>query len=133
MPGNVQNAVASTVMPKSLATSFARDTLWLQRRNLYVDGRLQTGLQVAAARKRWTIGKLLTQTQIAVLYAFYLARKGPVEAFYFYDFRETSPKYSYDEGGAALTGRYLVRFDMAWSHDWTLSRFATQCALIELA
>ena len=48
---------------------------------------------------------------LAALRTFYDARNGAHEPFYFYDPYETNPKFSYDPTGAAVTGRYTVRFN----------------------
>ena len=121
MPGNVQNAVASTVMPWTLCKSFMREQTWPAAQNEYADGRRQIRKLAGNSRKRWTLSQRLTAAQLATLRTFYLARKGALEAFYFYDVWETSPRFTWDAGGAATDGRYKVRFDGEFSSEWTMS------------
>jgi hypothetical protein len=60
------------------------------------------------------LAKRLTPAQLQTLRNFYAARNGPGEPFYFYDPHETSPKFSCDPTGAAITGRHIVRFNGDW-------------------
>ena len=68
-----------------------------------------------------------------VLRAFYLARDGPMEPFWYYDPWDASPKFSYDPTGASATGRYTVRFDSPWTESTGLARTQVQLELVEVA
>ena len=133
MPGNVANATAATVMPWNLCRGFQRSDTWPAQVNEYVDGRRQIRKLADNSRKRWQFTHRLTAAQLAALRDFWIARKGPLEAFYFYDVYETSPAFDYDSGGAALTGRYKVRFESAFGSDWTMQNFLVGLSLVEIA
>lgn len=133
MPGNVANAVASTVMPWNLCRSFVRVQSWPEQHNDYPDGRRQVRVLAENSRKTWQISQRLSLDALVALRNFWLARKGPTEAFYFYDLYETDPPCTYDEGGAALDGRYKVRFDGGFAAEWSLPRFSTSITLVEVA
>jgi len=70
---------------------------------------------------------------MAELRAFYEARNGPHEAFYFYDPYETFPLFSHDPTGEALQGRYTVRFEGGWSQAMGLGRGDAEIQLVEVA
>jgi len=101
--------------------------------NEYRNGESQRSAQAATSRKKWNLTKRLTPSQLATLRAFYDARNGTHEPFYFYDPYETNPKFSYDPTGVAVTGRYVVRFNTDWSQSVTPGRSDVQIELIELA
>jgi hypothetical protein len=133
MPGNVANAVATTVMPWNLCKAFARVQSWPEVHNDYPDGRRQIRTLAGNSRKSWQLTHRLSAADLDELRTFWLARKGPQEAFYFYDVYETDPPCTYDEGGAALDGRYKVRFEGGFASEWTMARFNTELQLIEVA
>jgi len=133
MPGNVQNASATAVMPASLSRAFAHTREYPVIDNEYRNGESQRSTQASTSRKKWTLSKRLTPAQLQALRNFYEARKGAHEPFYFYDPYETSPKFSYDPTGTAAAGRYTVRFNSEWSQSVTPGRSDVQIELIELA
>lgn len=115
MPGNVANAVVAGVMPESLCYAFEAIREWAVLENLYVDGVSQRAVRTTTSRKAWSITKRLTASELEELRDFFEARRG-IEAFYFYDGTETSPKWTYDESGVATIGRYTVVFhEKSWS------------------
>src|SRR5581483_10538899 len=116
MPGSVQNASPSTVLPLSLSRAFSHAREYLVLESEYRNGESQRGLLADSSRKRWRPAKRLTPTELQQLRDFYDARKGPQEPFYFYDPWDTAPKFSYDPTGVATAGRYTVRFDSQWEH-----------------
>ena len=133
MPGSIQNAVPTTVMPNSLSRAFVHAREYGLLENEYRNGESQRGLLVATSRKRWRLGKRLAATLLQQLRDFYDARKGPEEPFYFYDPYETVPKFCYDPTGTATQGRYTVRFEGAWEQSVGLGRVDVEISLVELA
>jgi hypothetical protein len=97
------------------------------------NGESQRCGEATNSRKRWRLAKRLTPVQLATLRDFFDARKGPTEPFYFYDPYETSPKFSHDPTGQAVTGRYTVRFAGAWEQNTSLARTDLSLELMELA
>jgi hypothetical protein len=131
MPGSVANAAPATTLPVSLCTAFSRSDTYPMTENMYPDGTSQRVLDAANSRKRWSLSKRLTPTQLSTLRAFYEARKGQTEAFYFYDPYETSPKF--DQTPSGTTGRYTVRFDCPWEQWPGIARADVSLQLVELA
>lgn len=133
MPGSVQNAAPLTVMPASLSRSFAHERAYPVVDSEYRNGESQRSAQATNSRKRWRLAKRLTPIQLATLRDFYDARNGSTEPFYFYDPYETSPKFSADPIGQAITGRYTVRFAGEWNQSVDLGRSGVDIELIEIA
>ena len=133
MPGSVDNAVPVTVLPLSLCRAFAHSREYPVAVNEFMDGGAQRGLLANASRKRWRLAKRLSPAKMAELRAFYEARKGAHDAFYFYDPYETNPRFSCDPTGAAVQGRYTVRFEGGWSQAMGLGRGDVEIQLIEVA
>lgn len=132
MPGNVSNAAPTTVLPLSLCTKFVPSREIAMDENSYADGESQRALLVATSRKSWKLSKRLAPTALATLRAFYVARNGPQQPFYFYDPNDSG--FSYDPTGAATVGRYTVRFDGPWAQVIGLGRAdVSDIALVELA
>lgn len=133
MPGSVQNAAPTTVLPHSLSRAFAHEREYPVIDNEYRNGESQRSVQASTSRKRWRLAKRLTPAQLAALRDFYDECKGPTEPFYFYDPYETNPKFSYDPTGQAVAGRYVVRFNSEWSQSAALGRGDASIDLIEIA
>jgi len=133
MPGSVANAAPATVLPNSLCRAFLHTREYPVIDNEYRNGESQRSAQAATSRKKWSITKRLTPMLLAALRDFYDARNGTHEPFYYYDPYETNPKFSWDGTGAAVTGRYVVRFNTEWSQSITPGRSDVQIELIELA
>jgi hypothetical protein len=133
MPGSVANAAPATVLPLSLSVSFAHERAYPLIEIEYKNGESQRSVQATASRKRWRLTKRLAATALQSLRDFYDARHGTSEPFYFYDPYETVPRFSYDPTGAAIAGRYVVRFNSDWSQSVGLGRSDVQLELIELA
>lgn len=133
MPGSVQNAAPSTVMPWNLCAAFARSQQYPALENEYAGGESQRSVLASTSRKRWRLAMRLSPARLAELRAFYEARKGPHEPFYFYDVWETNPKFSYDPTGQATQGRYAVRFEGGWEQ-WAGAGLAdVSLELVEVA
>jgi hypothetical protein len=133
MPGSVANAAPTMVLPNSLSRAFVHTREYPVIENDYRNGESQRAVLATNSRKAWRLAKRLTPTQLQQLRAFYNARSGPAEPFYFYDPYETNPKFSHDPTGVGTTGRYTVRFDSEWAQVVTPGRVNTEIALIELA
>lgn len=133
MPGSVANAAPATVLPNSLCKAFSHAREYAVAENQYRNGESQRAVLVATSRKSWTQSRRLTPAELAILRAFYLARKGSTEAFFFYDVHDTSPKFSYDPTGVKAQGRYIVRFAGAWEQSAGLGRAEVGISLVELA
>jgi hypothetical protein len=133
MPGSVENAAPSTVLPWSLSIAFVRSQEYPVLDNEYAGGESQRSVLASTSRKRWRLSKRLTPAQLQALRDFYEARKGPQEPFYFYDPWDAGLKFSYDPTGQATQGRYTVRFAGAWEQSASLSRIDLSLELIELA
>lgn len=110
MPGNVQNAVAAATMPAHLADHFAVESQFPVRENVYADGRRQVAGIVAVDRKSFILTVPLTATKADAMVTFLNTIEWGAKPFYFYNRWETA-NFSYDETGASVTGRYLVRWD----------------------
>jgi phage-related protein len=133
MPGSVQNAAPTAVMPLSLSRAFAHVREYPVYVNEYANGESQRSRVADASRRRWRLGKRLSPAQLSALRDFYDARGGPQEAFLFYDPYETDPLFSYDPTGAASQGRHTVRFEGAWSQETAIARSDLQIEIVELA
>ena len=133
MPGSVQNASPTTVLPQSLCRAFTHSREYPVLENEYRNGESQRSVQAATSRKRWRLAKRLTPLQLQVLRDFYDARKGPTEPFWFYDPYETVPKFSYDPSGQSPVGRYTVRFDGPWNQSVGLGRADVEIEFVEVA
>jgi hypothetical protein len=133
MPGSVQNAAPAAVLPQSLSRAFVHAREYPVIDNEYRNGESQRSIKASTSRKRWRLAKRLTPGQLQALRAFYEARSGPAEPFYFYDPYETNPKFSYDPAGQAVPGRYTVRFNCEWSESLSLGRAEVEIELLEVA
>jgi hypothetical protein len=131
MPGSVSNAAPASVMPDSLCSAFSRSHQYGLSANDYPDGSNQRRIRTATSRKRWTLGKRLTAAEFSMLIAFYRARRGPTEPFYFYDLVD-DPTAVYDPTGVSTTSRYTVRFACAWNESWRIPRGDIALELIEV-
>ena len=129
MPGNVAAAAPATVLPNGLAAAFSESVQWpILESDAYPDGRTQRRLLGANSRKSWNIGRRLTQTEWGTLLAFYEARKGPLNPFYFYP-----DPLEYDGTGASTAGRWTVRFTGAISRNIGPGRSSAEFSLIQVS
>jgi len=133
MPGSVENAAPSTVLPWSLSRAFVRRQEYPVVDNEYAGGESQRSVLASTSRKRWRLSKRLPPAELAALRDFYEARKGPEEPFYFYDPWDANPKFSYDPTGQATQGRYTVRFEGGWEQSAGIGLIEVSLELVELA
>jgi hypothetical protein len=131
MPASVANAAPATVMPNTLCRQFTAARTYAVLQNEYRDGGRQVALRGATSRKTWAIAKRLTKTEVATLRAFFLARLGATEPFYFYDLLDDKQAV-FDATGVNPVGRFTVRFDGGWSQAATMGRVDVSISLVEL-
>lgn len=113
MPGIVSQATASTVLPPGLASAYTECPAWPVLGNGPLpDGSRLTRVQGAADRLEWKLARRPTGAAYDTLLAFWVARKGAHQTFYFYPVLA-----QYDATGVSTTGRYLVRFLGAFRHE----------------
>jgi hypothetical protein len=128
MPGTLAYAAPATVLPQSLWTAFELTKAWPTILNAYPDGSYQPRVDGDYPRHAWKLARRPTYAQWLDLKAFWLARRGGFESFWFYpDFED------WDETGASEYGRFTVRFDGPFPTTISLCRWSPQLALIELA
>lgn len=131
MPGSVPNASPSTVLPHSACAAYTQARSFSMEANDYADGRRERSLLVATSRRRWDLSKPLTASQLGTLRAFFEARGGSAEAFYFYDLWDV-PSAVYDASGAATLGRVTVRFEGRFQQTANWPRCAAAFAIVEV-
>ena len=133
MPGSVQNAVPTAVLPHSLCKAFGHAREYIVIENEYRNGESQRSRLVETSRKRWRTARRLTPSLSQAFRDFYDARMGPQEPFYFYDPWDSTPKFSHDPTGASTAGRYTVRFEGYWEQMVEMGRADAEISLVELA
>ncbi len=134
MPGNVSSATSSTVMPLSLSRLFEHSREYTVRENEYLNGESQRRAMTSTSRKYWRLSKRLTPTEYDALLAFFVARNGPVQPFYFYDGTETVTDWSWDATGVSTTARYTVVFrNQRWVATFSIPRHEVDIELTEVA
>jgi len=130
--GSVTNATPSTVFPDVPATSMTVSREYLTDQNVYASGEVQSNDRVTTSRKRWAGVWKATEAQADTLRAFFQARSGAKESFYFYDVYSNKSAV-HDPTGVALTGRYTVRFNSTWQEVCSVPRRDITLELVELA
>jgi len=133
MPGSVENAAPSSVLPQSLCRAFMHERAYPLIENEYKNGESQRSVLATNSRKRWRLTKRLTPAALQTLRTFYDARNGATEPFFFYDPYDTNPKFSHDPTGQVTTGRYTVRFNSDWQQSSGPGRSDVEIELLELA
>ncbi len=133
MPGSVASAAPSTVMPWRLCKAFTHDREFAVEENEYRNGESQRGRLSDTSRKRWRLAQRLTPAELDELRDHFEARHGMLEPFYVYDVWETDPKFSYDETGVSVTGRYTVRYDSPWQQAVGMGRTDVDFGFREIA
>ena len=133
MPGSVSAATYTTVLPQILASAYTRTQDWYADQTIYPDGSINVwDMGLAVSRKSWRLREKLTAAELTALRAFYLATKGPTISFLMYEPWETSPQFSYDPTGSAVTGAYIVRFAGSLVHALGLARNEAEFGLVEV-
>jgi hypothetical protein len=130
MPGSIQNAAPSGVMPNSLCTSFSESRDYLQLQAQYHDGNTERSQLTQTSRKTFKLAQRLTAARAAALKAFWDSQQGGVVPFLFYNLAEGT----YDATGNSTQGRYTVVFRGSWSQTTGLLRTdVPQIELVEVA
>jgi hypothetical protein len=101
------------------------------RGNEYADGTQEKGAMVATSRRAWKLTKRIPPSALATLWSFW--QDHIADAFYFYNLKETSPLFTWDPTGAAVAGRYTVRFDGDWDEQIFIPRAEVGLQLVEIA
>ena len=131
MPASVANAAPTTVLPAFLCRSFLHSRQYNVDQTDYANGERQTRLVTTSSRKSWQLEPACSAAVLASLSDFYLARKGSLQPFYFYDL--TQGGVTHDPTGVATTGRYTVHFNGPYQHDIVVGKSYAQIELVELA
>jgi hypothetical protein len=131
MPGSVRNAVSVGVLPFSLCRQLVESREWPARAVEYHGGETERAALTATSRRSWTMANRLTPAALATLRAF--LDTYPVDAFYLYSMKETSPGFTWDATGVAIAGRYLVRAMGDWNQTTYLARSDVQVQFVEVA
>lgn len=130
MPGNVQSAVPSSVMPYALCAAFSESREFVQLQAQYHDGTTERSQLAQTSRKSFRLAQRLTAARVATLKAFWDGQQGGVIPFLFYNLGEGA----YDSTGNSTQGRYTVVFRGNWSQTAGLLRTdVPQLELIEVA
>lgn len=130
MPGNLQNAVPSGVMPYALCTAFSESREYAQLQAQYHDGTVQRSQLASTSRRTFKVSQRLNATKAAALRTFWDGQQGGIVPFVFYNLIEGA----YDPSGNSVTGRYTVVFRSNWQQTTGLARTDVQnLELIEVA
>ena len=130
MPGNIQNAAPSGVMPYALCSAFSELREYAQLQAQYHDGSVQRSQLAASSRRTFKVSQRLNATKAAALKTFWDGQQGGVVPFVFYNLIEGT----YDPTGNSVTGRYTVVFRSNWQQTTGLARTDVQnLELIEVA
>ncbi len=113
MPGYVSPANPVTVLPKALSTIFSSTLDFPNLQSIYKSGEYQALPLVQNERRSWKQQRRLAHTEADALMAFYRARGGAAEAFWFYDPLLAAGEVgtNWDATGAPAAGRFAVRFE----------------------
>lgn len=130
-PGSVRNAVSVGVLPFSLCRNLVETRQWPVRMVEYHGGETERMALTATARRSWQMAKRLLPAALLTLRGFLEAH--PVDAFYIYVMKETSPAFHWDATGVATAGRYLVRVAGDWNQTSYVARTETSVEFIEVA
>lgn len=107
MPGNVQTATVSGVLPWAACSSMRRTETLEWRSNELSGGERVVALESPEPRRRWEMSRDADQSELNAMITFY--RNHRAAAFYFYDVADTVG-CSYDATGNSATGRFKCVF-----------------------
>jgi hypothetical protein len=138
MPGSLQSASPSDVMPASLSTAFTELREYAQLQNQYHDGTIQRSQLAQTSRRTFRLSKRLSAQQLSGLYTFWVSQKGGLTPFAFYNpFEATAGQQigsNYDATGNNTQGRVTVVFRGAWAQATDIARTNVQSPdLVEVA
>jgi hypothetical protein len=130
MPGSIQNALASGVMPDALCIAFSESREYAQLQAQYHDGTTARSQLAQTSRRTFKLTQRLTAARAAALKSFWDGQQGGVVPFLFYNLAEGA----YDPTGNSTPGRYTVVFRGNWSQTTGMLRTdVPQIELIEVA
>ena len=132
MPGNIQAAAPTDVMPAGLCASFTEELRIELNVNAYPNGESDRAALALNARHFFRLTRpVITAAQYTALRDFYNSHR--IDPFYFYVLRETVPPWTWDPTGGSTVGRYTVVFDGSWSDQVNMGRSAVSVNLREVA
>ena len=111
MPGNIQNATPSGVMPNELCVSFSESREYVQLQAQYHDGTTERSQLAQTSRRTFKLAQKLTAAAVTALQAFWDRQQGGAVPFLFYNLIEGA----YDPTGNSTQGRHTVVFRGKWS------------------
>lgn len=130
MPGNIQHAIPSGVMPYALCTAFSESREYAHLQAQYHDGTVERSQLAQTSRRTFALSHRLTAVKAIALRAFWDGQQGGVVPFLFYNLVEGP----YDSTGNSTQGRYTVVFRNNWNEITGLARTdVQQLQLIEVA
>jgi hypothetical protein len=130
MPGNIQSAIPTGVMPCALSTAFSESHEYVELQAQYHDGTAERSQLAQTSRKTFKLAQRLTAARAAALKAFWDSQQGGVVPFLFYNLAEGT----YDATGNSTQGRYTVVFRGNWSQTTGMLRTdVPQIELVEVA
>lgn len=142
MPGNLQPAAPSGVLPKSLATAFTESWTYPMLANSYHDGTperalIVDGINAPTPIRTWKLSRRLNASDLQTLRAFFEAQQGGSIPFYFYDPFDVAPGNAigsnWDGFGLNSQGRHVTVFRGDWSQTVNLARTDAPLELAEVA
>ena len=138
MPGNIQDAVPSGVMPASLCTAFTETREYAQLQNQYRDGTIQRAQLAQTSRRTFRPNMRLDATLLSTLYTFLTSQNFGMTPFLFYNpFDVLAGQQigsNYDAAGNNTQGRVTVVVRGNWSQLSDLCRTNVQgLQLVEVA
>lgn len=131
MPGNLNPANPTVVMPYGLCSAFTEELRLEGFVNSYPDGSSDRFALALNVRHFFRMTRKVTAAQYSALWAFYTQHL--IAPFYFYSLRETVPPWTWDASGAQTVGRYIVCFDGSWSDTTMIGRSEASLGLREVA
>ena len=139
MPGNLQSAAPSGVLPASLCTAFTEAREYAQLQNQYHDGTIQRSQLAQTSRRTFRQNKRLSASAVATLYSFLASHNGGLTPFAYYNPFDVAdgqqPGSNYDPTGNSTQGRVTVVFrNSVWAQSTGLCRTDVQgMELVEVA
>jgi len=138
MPGTLQAAAPSGVMPASLCTAFTESREYAQLQNQYHDGTVQRSQLAQTSRRTFRFSKRLSTSLLSALYNFWISQNGGMTPFAFYNPFDVAAGQqigsNYDPTGNSTQGRVTVVFRGPWAQATDVCRSNVQeMQLVEVA
>jgi hypothetical protein len=138
MPGNLQSASPSGVMPASLSTAFTESREYAQLQNQYRDGTIQRSQLAQTSRRTFRLSKRLSASLLTALYNFWISQNGGSTPFAFYNPFDVAAGQqigsNYDPTGNNTQGRVTAVFRGNWAQATDIARTNVQTLeLLEVA